>query len=389
MMLHPRSRRLYASLVAVIAAAACDSGGSGGDHSLSAGLRAAVDGLKSDVVAAPTDASTIATRARVLADWADAYSMAGGEVGLEGPRIRLQSTLPPSGQGAINQGQNLDRLVREFTLRDEEGALGELTAESLGPFEARTYGTVRQTWTVGTRPVGTGGGFWVARHFSANFGAFQTDDPTLDGYITIETGDADAAFDKTVEMDVSSLVPQVTWGTNPGMVTGVDGRVPDPAHARDANEREAWQRALHYMDLRPGTPITEIAIDKVFIGSCTNSRIEDLREAARFADGRKVAPGVQVLVVPGSGLVRKAAEAEGLDRIFTRAGFEWREPGCSMCLGMNPDILQPGQRCASTSNRNFEGRQGAGGRTHLVSPAMAAAAAVEGRFVDVRTLNVE
>ncbi len=201
--------------------------------------------------------------------------------------------------------------------------------------------------------------------------------------------DADAAFDKTVEMDVSSLVPQVTWGTNPGMVTGVDGRVPDPAHARDANEREAWQRALHYMDLKPGTPITEIAIDKVFIGSCTNSRIEDLREAARFADGRKVAPGVQVLVVPGSGLVRKAAEAEGLDRIFTRAGFEWREPGCSMCLGMNPDILQPGQRCASTSNRNFEGRQGAGGRTHLVSPAMAAAAAVEGRFVDVRTLNVE
>ena len=194
-MLHPRSLRLCASVVAVIAAAACDSGGSGGDHYLSAGLRAAVDGLKSDVAAAPTDASTIATRARVLADWADAYSMAGGEVGLEGPRIRLQSTLPPSGRGATNQGRNLDRLVREFTLRDEEGALGELMAESLGPFEARTYTTIRQTWTVGTRPVETGGGFWAARHFSANFGAFQTDDPTLDGYITIETSDSDAAFE--------------------------------------------------------------------------------------------------------------------------------------------------------------------------------------------------
>ena len=175
--------------------AACDPDTSGGDPYLSLGLRAEVDELKSDVAANPTDASTIAARARVLADWADAYSAAGGEVGLEGPRIRLQSSLPPTGRGAINQGRNLDRLVREFTLRDEEGALGELTAESLGPFEARTYETVRQTWTVGTRPVQPGGGFWVARHFSANFGSFQTEDPALNGYVTLETSDPDAAFE--------------------------------------------------------------------------------------------------------------------------------------------------------------------------------------------------
>jgi 3-isopropylmalate/(R)-2-methylmalate dehydratase large subunit len=201
--------------------------------------------------------------------------------------------------------------------------------------------------------------------------------------------DPDAVFDREVRLDVSRLVPQVTWGTNPGMVTGVDGRVPDPAAARDAAERESWERALAYVGLRPGTPITEISIDMVFIGSCTNSRIEDLREAARYAKGRKVAPGVRVLVVPGSGLVKKQAEGEGLDRIFREAGFEWREPGCSMCLGMNPDIVPAGKRCASTSNRNFEGRQGTGSRTHLVSPAMAAAAAVHGRFVDVRTLNTD
>ena len=195
MMPHTRSIWLFAPLAALTAAAACDSGTSGADPYLSPGLRAAVDELKSDVAATPTDESTIAARARVLADWADAYSVAGGEVGLDGPRVRLQSTLPPSGQGAINQGQNLDRLVREFTLRDEEGALGELTAESLGPFEARTYVTLRQTWTAGTRPVGMGGGFWVAKHFQLNFSALQTDDPTLDGYVTIETSDADAAFE--------------------------------------------------------------------------------------------------------------------------------------------------------------------------------------------------
>jgi 3-isopropylmalate/(R)-2-methylmalate dehydratase large subunit len=200
--------------------------------------------------------------------------------------------------------------------------------------------------------------------------------------------DPGARFDKTVTLDVGRLVPQVTWGTNPGMVTGVDGRVPDPAAARDANEREAWGRALQYMGLQPGLPVTDIKIDVVFIGSCTNSRIEDLREAARIVKGRKVAPGVRFLVVPGSGLVRKQAEAEGLDKVFLAAGAEWREPGCSMCLGMNPDLMAPGERSASTSNRNFEGRQGSGSRTHLVSPAMAAAAGIAGHFVDVRQIQV-
>ncbi len=200
-------------------------------------------------------------------------------------------------------------------------------------------------------------------------------------------GDPDAGYDKTVVLDAGKLIPQVTWGTNPGMVTGIDGRVPDPANAADPGQSEAWERALGYMDLKAGTAITDIRIDHVFIGSCTNGRIEDLREAARFAKGRKIAEGVTALVVPGSGLIRQQAEREGLHRIFLEAGFEWREPGCSMCLGMNPDILLPGQRCASTSNRNFEGRQGRGGRTHLVNPVMAAAAAIYGRFVDVREME--
>ena len=199
--------------------------------------------------------------------------------------------------------------------------------------------------------------------------------------------DPDAAFDKTVVLNSSHLVPQVTWGTNPGMVTTVDGHVPDPARVDDPSQREAMERALKYMALAPNTPITDIRIDKVFIGSCTNSRIEDLRLAAGYVKGRKVADGVTALVVPGSGLIKQQAEQEGLDRIFREAGFEWREPGCSMCLGMNPDILQPGERCASTSNRNFEGRQGRGGRTHLVSPPMAAAAAIAGHFVDIRGID--
>jgi 3-isopropylmalate/(R)-2-methylmalate dehydratase large subunit len=198
--------------------------------------------------------------------------------------------------------------------------------------------------------------------------------------------DADASFDRVVEIDVAELVPQVTWGTNPGMVAPVDGRVPDPAALADPAQREAAERALRYMALEPGTPIREIAIDRVFIGSCTNGRIEDLRAAAAVVDGRRVAPRVRAMVVPGSAKVKRQAEAEGLDRVFVDAGFEWRQAGCSMCLGMNPDILSPGERCASTSNRNFEGRQGAGGRTHLVSPAMAAAAAVTGRLTDVREL---
>jgi len=199
--------------------------------------------------------------------------------------------------------------------------------------------------------------------------------------------DNDAKFDTTHVFDASQVMPQVTWGTSPEMVVPIDGRVPDPDKERDSTRRDGIVKALSYMGLRPNTPIEQIPIDKVFIGSCTNSRIEDLREAAAVVRGRHVAPSVKLaLVVPGSGLVKAQAESEGLDRVFRDAGFEWREPGCSMCLAMNDDRLEPGERCASTSNRNFEGRQGAGGRTHLVSPAMAAAAAVEGHFVDVRRL---
>ena len=200
--------------------------------------------------------------------------------------------------------------------------------------------------------------------------------------------DPDAKFDRVLDVDVAALRPQVTWGTSPEMVVAIDDRVPDPDKEKDATRREGMARALHYMGLTPNTPMQEISIDKVFIGSCTNSRIEDLRAAAAVARGRHVAPNVKLaMVVPGSGVVKAQAEREGLDRVFREAGFEWREPGCSMCLAMNDDRLEPGERCASTSNRNFEGRQGAGGRTHLVSPAMAAAAAVAGHFVDVRRLE--
>jgi 3-isopropylmalate/(R)-2-methylmalate dehydratase large subunit len=197
--------------------------------------------------------------------------------------------------------------------------------------------------------------------------------------------DAGAHFDRVVHIDAAGIKPQVSWGTSPEMVVAVDAVVPDPAQEANPTKREGMQRALHYMALQPGTPISAIGVDKVFIGSCTNSRIEDLRAAAAVVKGRKKADSVkQAMVVPGSGLVKKQAEAEGLDRIFVEAGFEWREPGCSMCLAMNADRLEQGERCASTSNRNFEGRQGAGGRTHLVSPAMAAGAAIAGHFVDVR-----
>ena len=200
--------------------------------------------------------------------------------------------------------------------------------------------------------------------------------------------DEGARFDRVVELDAAEILPQVTWGTSPEMVETVTGRVPDPAKIADPVKREGVERALKYMGLAPNTAISEIPVDQVFIGSCTNSRIEDLREAAAVAKGRKKAASVKrVLVVPGSGLVKQQAETEGLDKIFIDAGFEWREPGCSMCLAMNADRLEPGEHCASTSNRNFEGRQGAGGRTHLVSPAMAVAAAVAGHFVDVRELS--
>lgn len=197
--------------------------------------------------------------------------------------------------------------------------------------------------------------------------------------------DSDAQFDQVVELDAAKIEPQVTWGTSPEMVLPVGDRVPDPAKESDPSRREGMERALAYMGLAANTPLTDIKIDKVFIGSCTNSRIEDLRAAAAVIKGRKKAANVKIaMVVPGSGLVKAQAEAEGLDKIFTEAGFEWREPGCSMCLAMNADRLEPGERSASTSNRNFEGRQGAGGRTHLVSPAMAAAAGLAGHFVDVR-----
>jgi 3-isopropylmalate/(R)-2-methylmalate dehydratase large subunit len=197
--------------------------------------------------------------------------------------------------------------------------------------------------------------------------------------------DSDAIFDKEVHLDAASIKPQVTWGTSPEMVASVDDNVPDPARETDAVKASSMVKALKYMGLEANTPLSSVAIDKVFIGSCTNSRLEDIRAAAAVIKGRKVAANVKLaMVVPGSGLIKQQAEAEGLDKIFIDAGFEWREPGCSMCLAMNADRLEPGERCASTSNRNFEGRQGQGGRTHLVSPAMASAAAIAGHFVDVR-----
>jgi 3-isopropylmalate/(R)-2-methylmalate dehydratase large subunit len=204
------------------------------------------------------------------------------------------------------------------------------------------------------------------------------------GYWQTLCSDADADFDRTVRLDAAALEPHVTWGTSPGMVVPVTGSVPDPAASISESDRRASERALEYMALKPRTKIQDIQIDRVFIGSCTNARIEDLRAAARVVKGYRIGSSVSAMVVPGSQAVKRAAEAEGLDRIFRESGFEWREAGCSMCLGMNADILQPGERCASTSNRNFEGRQGRGGRTHLVSPMMAAAAAIKGHFTDVR-----
>ncbi len=205
----------------------------------------------------------------------------------------------------------------------------------------------------------------------------------VEGWRDLPT-DRGATFDRQIGIQADRLGPQVTWGTSPGMTAEITERVPDPADAPSEADRLSYQRALEYMDLRPGTPLEGLKVDRVFLGSCTNARIEDLREAAKVARGRRVASGVRAMVVPGSQQVKLEAEREGLDQIFTEAGFEWRNPGCSMCLGMNDDILGPGERCASTSNRNFEGRQGRGGRTHLVSPVMAVAAAVEGRLVDVR-----
>ncbi len=198
--------------------------------------------------------------------------------------------------------------------------------------------------------------------------------------------DPDAKFDVTVNINANDVLPQVTWGTSPGMVTDINNRVPDPAKIQNSMERKSIEQALEYMDLKANMPIQEISIDRVFIGSCTNSRIEDLRSVAEFLKGRLVNESVSAMIVPGSGIIKRQAEKEGLDKIFTAAGFDWRQPGCSMCLAMNDDVLKPGERCASTSNRNFEGRQGKGGRTHLVSPLMAAAAAIAGHFVDPKNL---
>jgi 3-isopropylmalate/(R)-2-methylmalate dehydratase large subunit len=205
------------------------------------------------------------------------------------------------------------------------------------------------------------------------------------GYWRTLATDEGAVYDKTIVLDAATIAPMVTWGTSPETVAPIDGVVPDPRDVSDPAKRADTERMLSYMGLQPGQKLAGLPIDVVFIGSCTNARIEDIRAAAMVARGRRVADGVRALVVPGSGLVKRAAEDEGLDRVLIDAGFEWREPGCSMCLGMNPDKLKPGQRCASTSNRNFEGRQGPGGRTHLLSPAMAAAAAIAGHLVDVRS----
>jgi 3-isopropylmalate/(R)-2-methylmalate dehydratase large subunit len=210
----------------------------------------------------------------------------------------------------------------------------------------------------------------------------------VESWRTLAT-DPEAKYDRVVEIDAASLAPFVTWGTNPGMVVPVTARVPELASFAQEADRRAAEQALAYMDLQPGMPMEQVAVDRVFIGSCTNSRIEDLRAAARVAKGHRVNPKVRAMVVPGSQAIKHAAEREGLHLIFLEAGFEWRESGCSMCLGMNPDILQPGERCASTSNRNFEGRQGRGGRTHLVSPMMAAAAAIAGHFTDIRNWRFE
>jgi 3-isopropylmalate/(R)-2-methylmalate dehydratase large subunit len=224
---------------------------------------------------------------------------------------------------------------------------------------------------------------WFERTSRPGAGSGAALERTIEGWRELRS-DVDAPFDREVVVEVAGISPQVTWGTNPGMVVGVADRVPSPDDFEVTGDRDAAERALVYMDLEPGTPIAEIRLDRVFIGSCTNSRIGDLRAAASVIRGRRVAGHVNAMVVPGSAAVSAQAEAEGLDEVFRAAGFDWRTAGCSMCLGMNPDILAPGERCASTSNRNFEGRQGRGGRTHLVSPEMAAAAAIEGHFVDIR-----
>jgi len=296
--------------------------------------------------------------------------------------IRLQGRLP---RGVTAKDVVL-YIIRTIGTDGATGHVIEYAGEAISNFTMEERMTVcNMSIEAGARagmiaPDDTTYAYLEGRPLAPGGKAFQE---AVEYWKTLPT-DAGAAYDREIELDVSSLAPQVSWGTNPGMVTDVTGAVPDPESFSDENARKAGRRALEYMGLKPGIPIQEIKLDRVFIGSCTNSRIEDLRSAAQIARGRKVAPGVHAMVVPGSQQVKRQAEQEGLDRIFQEAGFDWRESGCSMCLGMNPDILKPGERCASTSNRNFEGRQGRGGRTHLVSPAMAAAAAIAGHFVDIR-----
>ena len=299
--------------------------------------------------------------------------------------IRIDGTLPYG----VTAKDIILSIIGHIGIDGGNGAVVEFTGSAIRALSIEERMTVcNMSIEAGARagmiaPDDTTYEYMAGKRFAPKGEAF---DAAVESWKQLPT-DEGATYDRTLQLDAAEIAPQVTWGTNPGMVTNVTGCVPDPADMTTTDEKTATEHALAYMDLKPGTPMTDIPVDRVFIGSCTNSRISDLRAAAEVAKGRKVVESVSAMVVPGSQAVKRQAEAEGLDQIFRDAGFEWREAGCSMCLGMNPDTLMPGQRCASTSNRNFEGRQGKGGRTHLVSPQMAAATAVTGRFVDIREFS--
>lgn len=299
--------------------------------------------------------------------------------------IRLEGQLPHG----VTAKDVILFIIRTIGTDGASGCVIEYTGETIRRFSMEERMTVcNMSIEAGGRagmiaPDETTYAYLEGRKFAPQGKAFQE---AVDYWRTLPT-DPEAVFDRETQLDTSSLAPQVSWGTNPAMVTDVTGVVPNPESFPDESARKGARRALEYMGLQPGVPIQNITLDRVFIGSCTNSRIEDLRLAAQTAQGKKVASTVHAMVVPGSQQVKRQAEKEGLDQVFKEAGFDWRESGCSMCLGMNPDILKPGERCASTSNRNFEGRQGRGGRTHLVNPAMAAGAAIRGRFVDIRDFD--